>query len=436
LKRSDLNIIFVSALALRLACLLALFYMGILGITDDELMYRAPVELGSFWSAFSPERPPLYGVFVFIFGFGLNPEVALLTQVVLDSVTCILLSQTVFLVFQNRKVSLAAGWLAATNPLFIISSTLLLADSLFLFGFTLVLFLFARWLVAVGAKQLGLSLGLSLGLGLIAMTKTVGIYLAPIAFIVVLVVMVRKDQVSFASLCGFLLGAVLFFVVVSPQYIYNMAASDSVRFTAQTGTHLRYWVFPAIFQFSAKGTYAKGLELAAEADRTPGLDAFQSSDADTKIFFELIEDIEPAQIALGWVKGMLFNLIAPSTSISPIVRSLKNDSFYMSEGVGLLQKLMTFLSKQIGSLYFYAILLGVILHIYYLYIFGRGIFQSPQILRNKNSRYFVFFSCSIAFWSLFFSGPVLNPKYRILVELIILMIGSLYVGRVGSSARS
>ena len=123
-----------------------------------------------------------------------------------------------------------------------------------------------------------------------------------------------------------------------------------------------------------------------------------------KIGFEVLSEINKADIFFHWVKGALVNLVAPSILLDKKLRSLAHPSFYETGSIFLWLKLilnnpeyykyLTFLS--LASLSCIFAITSLIVGPAYIY---------------KNNRMMFYLTTLYVLYFLTITGPVLSPKY-------------------------
>jgi hypothetical protein len=178
------------------------------------------------------ERVPGYTLFLdwinTLFGSSAWPVVWV--QSVIDSATAGL----IFLLgrFAGPSIGILSGVLAAFWPNLIITSALVLNDTLFVFAVTLVLLSFAYFLRRPSLKMAAVA-GLILGLSL--MIRPVFQFLPPIVMAVVVIAAVKSGKRFWmAGLYGLVfLGAAL--LPPSPQLYRNITQFNTVSLTSQGG---------------------------------------------------------------------------------------------------------------------------------------------------------------------------------------------------------
>ena len=149
LSAKSISIVFFLALAIRLVNLFLFIPDDFDFRLEDQGIYvnlgLSMLETGDFVHntgnsyVVETERTPLYPAFLAIIWsvFGYNPWAVVIVQSILDSITCITIGLTSSLI--APRAFLLGGVLAAINMNLVVSSGMLLTDSLFLLIFTLFL---------------------------------------------------------------------------------------------------------------------------------------------------------------------------------------------------------------------------------------------------------------------------------------------------------
>lgn len=410
MKKSDFVALFILALTLRASYVLALFDAGVVAGSEDQLMYINTATNSAIDFIFGAERPPFYPFLVWFFGV----TGILVFQVVSDSLACVIMAKAFCDAGLSIRSAKIFGILYSINPLFIICSGLLLSDSIFVFEFSLAFYCFVKWIRSDFDLYILLMI---VCFGLMAMTRTIGLYIGLVMICFVFGIFFRSWTVNrWRVACS---GVLVFFLILSPQYIFNHIKHDSFAFSAQTGTHLRHWVFPSIYQLSGHGSFSEGQKIAREVRQEgPETSVFIHSRLDIGSFQALMSSLSTYDIASGWSKGTVMNVLAPAITISPLVRALEHPSFYGIEGAGVIEKVESFWFLNNDSIYLKIIISGVMIRMTLMIAAVIGLFKISALFKQQQT-----FPAGLAFLliagllSVFIAGPVLNPKYRILFEI-------------------
>lgn len=247
-SRPDLLYLFTFALLIRLLYLGMMFSQvsseQILSLVPDTVSY---VRLGQDMMHFRivDESTALVfgpGYAAFLGGlfalFGVTPMVVLLVQVILSSLSCVLIARLGEDLTGSRGVGLIAGILSATSFTSISLATIILSDSLFVFLFLLGNVLFLEGMDGPSWRRPAVS-GLCIGLSIL--TRTAG-QLWPLAMILIILVlpsprwikMPWKTRVKFRrrSFIAPLVALVLVSFWIARNYYY-----DSVAILSVAGSH-------------------------------------------------------------------------------------------------------------------------------------------------------------------------------------------------------
>lgn len=373
------------------------------------------------------ERVPLYLFFIAAvrFLFGDAPLVAIAGQSLTDSGTCVLIALLGTMI--SSRVGLLSGALAAVWPNLIVHSAALLSDTLFLFIFTAMLLVSARYLAEVSpgrAWWAGLLCGLSI------MVRTVAQFL-PLAMVLAapLIALRQGRGVRTAALCMVLvmLGAA---VPVVPWLARNLTLHGAFALTTQEGSHMVNWVLPLVRQAQDGTPHEVGARearerltarLHAEGIDPEALPPFERSRAFAAEAMKDLATMPPSAIARAWFKGAVVNLIAPAVTVDPRVRRAREGSFYNDTTPGLLGRMQAYLATSapsvrpwiVGALALSAISLGL-----QAYGFARLTRRLPWA---------AVFAALLVLYVLLITGPIVSPKYRLPAEPVLIVLAALGV---------
>ncbi|MED5359168.1 MAG: glycosyltransferase family 39 protein, partial [Pseudomonadota bacterium] len=367
-------LVFSLALGVRFANILAIPFSGGEFLIEDSTLYPViaqewmkslgllagePGEIGY------EERTPLYPVFVGIMQLlGLDrPLHLVLVNSLFDAGTCVLVAMLGGML--DRWTGLTAGLLAAFWPNLIIHSGIVLTDTMFLFLMTGVILAVARFTTDPTGRRAGI-IGLLLGLAIL--TRAIAQFL-PIPISIVLFIAARRAgcswrQATFAALIQLLVVAVL----VVPIQLHNKDRFGGYSLTSQAGTHLLYWIVPAVHEIEFGTPKAEGAALMlgklterlAKRGVTPEqMGSFEVSREQTKLAFDVLSNSSASAIAQAWLNGFVLNLAAPAILIDPRVRSLSPQSFYDLTAEDIFGKIKQYLSGN-GVLYSFIFAAGAL----------------------------------------------------------------------------
>ena len=340
------NVLILFALAVSVRCIyLILLNPSPEKLIEDELLYwnssHIYLDKGFIEKSILAER--MFGVFIYvkillILSFK-NLKVYLILQSVLDSINCLMIYKIGSLIFPKQKLFIYLS--AVLSPLMIILSSQVLSETIFLFFFTLFLYFSVK--IILEKKNffskialVGLFLGLSTSIRSITYPL---IYLSVLPFIIILLQKnILKYKIFFACLIF------LFFSLlpISSKLYENIKFHNTFSLTNQTGPHLAYWVAPMIISETNNINRTEAIKVVDEiAKKYTFTDNHYKNDKILrKIGFEVLSEINKADIFFHWVKGALVNLVAPSILLDKKLRSLAHPSFYETGSIFLWLKLI------------------------------------------------------------------------------------------------
>jgi 4-amino-4-deoxy-L-arabinose transferase-like glycosyltransferase len=188
-------------------------------------------------------RPPLYpGYLVAVYALlGAQPHWAILVQLVVSSLSCVVLYRVGAALFDGRA-GLLAGLLAAIDYTSVLFANRLYSDTLFLFFFALVLLGLARFLAAGGRRFVA---GAAVALGLATLCRPVSVYLGA-AILPVVWLRLRARPRAALTACVVFLG--LFVLVLSPWLVRNQRVAGH-PYVSSMQADVWGWYLPAILGF-------------------------------------------------------------------------------------------------------------------------------------------------------------------------------------------
>ncbi len=369
------------------------------------------------------ERVPGYPLLVALMqGIGLGAPVFIaIINSFFDSVTCVMLG---LLGCQlDRRVGLVAGLLAAFWPNLIIHSSLVLNDTLFVLLFTGLLYWAAKFLATPSLKAAFIS---GVLVGLAVCTRPIAQFLMPVLAIAIAGIShfhgVSKRRVVLLVFV-FFLPAVL---TLAPIFAHNLIKFGSSGLSAQTGTHLAYWVLPPVKKFETGVSFEKTKakirkSYAAERKRRGGEESnpFVENNILTNVALSELRKSSTVAIVTAWLKGMALNIWTPAVLIDTRVRSFSGQSFYELEAPNFFRKVLQYLERS-GPLYLFFFFVGAF-GSFLSFIFSiYGLF----ILHSLRPWAAIFATLAV-FYFLLINGPVASPKYRLPIEPIMIICASL-----------
>jgi len=388
----------------------------------------------------SLERVPGYPLFLAVINdiFGDNIWNLIAAQIVLDSLSCVmigLLARDIFL-----KGFWVAGIMSAFNLNMVILSASLLSDTLFLFFFILFIFTTVRYLQRGYISYLILSIVL---LSIATMVRSASYYLLPVLLLSLIVWrFYRKDSivkvVRIITLYVFIVTAIL-----GGVHHKNYTQYQSTALVSHTGSHLLNWVFPATYQYSGQGSYEEGYAISRERlkfslsrDKLPVLPSnqFESSAYQARVGKEILLELGIVSIVKAWTVGSIINLLAPSLSYAPVVRSIKHPSFYETAGSGAIEKLWNYIQNSDTWVYLLILAVGTIVSSLFVFLALAGIVKVVTSIRSNKENNIqpivISMLLILAGYFLAITGPIIGVKYRLPLEPILTLFVTYFLIRV------
>ncbi len=424
--------VFCAALAARLIYLF-LFHDPSAAGSEDSSMYLMLAE--NFKSAGLSEaagdRTPGYPLFLAALSYaGISSiTVIIFIQAGIDALSCVITAM-IYKQFFGRG-ALLCGLLMALNLNMIILSGLILPETLFLFVFTLSVSFFVSALKSANFIKLAAAMLL---LALAALIRPAAFYLyiiMPVLLVMAGLFMNKNPARLLFSIFGALL-------VSSPlpafQITQNHQHYGAAKLVSQGGTHLLNWVVPGVYQYSGTGSYTKGLERSKQAlarqmaadglERLPE-NPFAASAYQTDVAVQLLTELGPAAIAKAWTIGSILNLISPSLAFAPAIRTISHNSFYMTPGSNITEKLTNYIFDADNTLFVSLHVAGTLSSGLFL---AAGLCGLVVMLRtgDRHITLIAIFFFLAAGYFLAVTGPIIGPKYRIPIEPF-LVLSSAYL---------
>ena len=383
-------------------------YTGNSDLEEKELLERMP---GAFY---------YYQLLLYITSNKINS--ILYIQALIDSATCLIIAKAVKKFFPENF--LKVYFFAAISPLMLIMTSQTLAETLFLFLFSLFL-LFS--IFAIYSRKIYIHFFLSgFFLGLTIFVKTITfplIFLLLLPFIIILFTKKHKILNIILALLLFFISAI---TPISSRLINNIKEYNTFSLTNQIGTHLAYWVTPAILCYTNNINRDQAIEIVNREllkNNISENNAFTNSKVLTKTSLYILKDITYTDLAYVWVRAGLLNLLSPSILLDKKVRDLPHPSFYsISDPLEWLKKLF-FESKY--HKYFIIILIASLSSLFVLL----SLIIGPLVLLKKD-RFIALASIMYILYFLLITGPVLSPKYIIPVLPCLFLYQALTLSRV------
>ena len=421
-----LTTVFVVALSVRLANIALLKGDSSFFAETDALGYwalgTALAKRDSFWptllqlTGHMPLYPLLLAAAQSIFGD--KPRVVALIQAVIDSGTCALIAALGALI--SRLVGFIAGILAAFSLTLIVTSSQMLTETFFLFFFTLMLLMGARFILSP-TKPLAVLAGLSGGIALATRPALALLLIAavPVAFIATLV---RRDLVeALAASSLFVLTAA---APIAPVLARNVIYYDTWSLTSQGAEHLALWIVPLVQQRADGTPYQITVEhidnlyhqRLAERGVSGETNPFRRAAIRSEIAREEMAHLPLSAYVEAWLEGMLVNLTAPALLVDPRVRALPKPSLYNTPGATLWEKAYAYVFEHLG-LYQVLLLVGLASMLPFLVLEVIGFIMLARFLP-----WATVLAGGVLAYFLLINGPVAAPKYRLPMEPVLIML--------------
>ena len=426
-------IVFCAALASRLIYILFFFEATWAGSEDspEYLSLSEQFETKGFIGDYG-HRTPGYPVFLaFLDYFGAKSLLVIVViQAVFDALTCVI-TALIYKQFFGRG-ALLCGLLMALNLNMIIHTGLILPEILFLFALTTSLYFFVFALKSQSFMSLAVAM----------LLLAISTFIRPVAFYLYLIMPILLVTVGLLNNTKplrfplFIFGSLIISSpIVAVQIKQNYIHYESIQFVSQGGTHLLNWVVPGTYQYSGLGSYSDGLELAHKALKNKmvedGLDRlsenpFRASEYQTKVATQVLVEIGPLNIVKAWTVGSVLNLISPSLSFAPAFRAMDHNSFYMTPGKNVTEKLLNYVFDADNILFISLLVVGTISSSIFLFT---GLCGLVVMLRTRDTH---IISCAIFFFLVagyFFAvtGPIIGPKYRMPIEPLLILCTSYFL---------
>ena len=437
--RTALIVVF-AALLLRLAYLAVVYHGGDSLRVPDSPVYEAYAQKliegcggAPCNTAYLAERMPGYPLFLAAIRVvaGPNPLWPVLLQMAIDATTCGLVAWLAALF--DRRLTVAAGLLAAINLNMVTTAGQILTDTLFLLPFVAGL-IAAVLYFAVPSGARAFAAGLMLGLALLVRST---VMFFPPVLLAALAVAGWHHRIGAARVAGHVaVAALATLLCVAPVAARNLVNYGRLALVSQGGTHAIGWVVPAAREFVLGTPFEEGqrqmrVELDAQlaADHLTRLpdDPFAASDEMEKAASQALRQLGVAGLAKAWLAGAVINLGAPALVSVPTVAARERPHFYATPGAGAVAKLWTFARRAAGSTFFWLMVpaLALTAALRLLQLGGLFAIGRPGGLPLGPSLYLL----AVALYFIAVTGPVTGVKYRLPIEpLLILLLAESGVG--------
>jgi len=381
--------------------------------------FSRPTNLGPYVET---ERMPGYFLFLMAFRYVFADAfwLILIAQALFDAGTCIMIAHlgATF----DRNVGIIAGLLAAAWPNFIVHSTLILTDSLFVF----ILCLSFVWLFRhFRTGQLYAAVLVGLFAGLACLVRAVGL---PVLFLLGATIFVfwvwNQKNLGKGVIAG-LIVVVMGVAPLLPISIRNLVQFDTLQLTSQSGTHMLSWVVAYSKALDTNQSFAEvSEEFNGRLEQTirdrniefVALNAFEWSDLKLERARIEIASLPSFTLVRGWLRGAALNIGVPAIISDPRIRSMNTASFLEAKGSGLFQKARTFLENN-DRTFVTLLVIGIVFS---------GLSSLLQlagwiVLVRRDIGLAVFMALIVAYF-LLINGPVGGAKYRLPLEPFLIIL--------------
>jgi 4-amino-4-deoxy-L-arabinose transferase-like glycosyltransferase len=372
------------------------------------------------------ERVPGYFLFLmFVHMLAGSASIAIvIAQALVDtvSVICIALLGDLY----SRKVALVAGAFAALWPNLIIHSAQVLSDSLFVMFLCIALVVFAAY---CRRPRANLALALGMLLGLLAMTRVTAQFAVPVVAVVVFGVAAYQGAGGMRAVGPALLFLTAAVAIASPIVHRNWHQFDALALTSQGGTHLLFWVAPAVVTrgngTSPQTTVDKlreQMELQVRTRVTAGeqVNAFERSKIMSTLALQAMREQPLEAFSGAWMVGTLRTLGTPALLHDMRVRGLSNASFARTEG-SFAERVEHYYSsntpayRAIASA---AIIGALVTSLLQLIGFAFCAFRRPSLAVP---------AAALTLYFLALNGPIGDAKYRLPMEPVLIVLAAIAI---------
>jgi 4-amino-4-deoxy-L-arabinose transferase-like glycosyltransferase len=437
MTRSHKLVLVFVALVVRGVILWSILDHPTVALQPDSKMYlslaQGLVQKGCFCYPERPdfpdaERTPGYPFFLagFLSFFGESLIPVLLVQILLDSLSCLLLA------FFAESLWKGSWWiggiLGALNLGMISYSLFILNDSLFLLVFLFLLFFVFRLL-----RQPRWSLALAVGgcLGVATLIRPVLTYFPLFLLPFLFVALIKKTRASyFLSGTISVIVGVVFLAFVGPWLARNFVHYGRATMSAQGGTHLLQYIVPSVWQYSKRIPFIEGMTRTSDVFhvrmRGKGMDIdtanpFYLSDLQTDIALEYLRAEPFSALAKAWVFGAVKNLFAPGLVDISYLLKIDRPHFFYTKGNSVIEQTLNFIRGMEGGFaWFFAGNMLFLLVSRLLQVWGFVVLLRSRVWEGA-------FCLIVLLYFLLISGPIGYAKYRLPFEPILIVMQSVGV---------
>jgi len=409
-------------------------------ILEDQMMYaqlgKVMFETGEFLQnsengyVMVTDRLPGYTMLIAaVYAlFGENNMAIVAVQVVIDSLTCVIIALLVESIISRGFI--IAGVVSAFNLNMIILSGMVLTDTLFLFLFSIFILLACRYIERPNYLKLLLAVS---ALSLSILVRSVAYYLIFFIPLLIIWLLVTKEWSYKKIIYSLLLYLIPIVITLGPIHSRNYSDYNSLSLVSQGGSHALYWVVPATYQYSGQGSYQEGQELARarlkkaihkDGSQKNESNPFKNSSYQLKIAKEIITDMGMLNVLHAWSVGSILNVFAPSAVYAPVVRQMEHPSFYKTSGNGVIEKIINYIFNASSFKYLSIIFISFLTSLSFVIVCAFGFYKMMKAIPRKGTNIefslflFLFF---LVVYFLAITGPIVGVKYRLPFEPILII---------------
>ena len=358
-------------------------------------------------SELSAVQTPLYPIFIAtIYKLaGERPWIVLVVQILLDTVSCIILYFMLYPFF-GYSTSFIGSFFFAVNPFQIIQCNILGNEVLFVFFLILMVFFFTKAITANNNKRRIQYYGLSgLLMGLATLVKPISLYLP--FFLVLYLVYIYRHKIKFAVIYSLLI-ILIFTATVLPWFVRNYKEYGHFSFSVSASLNLLILNVASMGNVSQK---ERKIELKNEVNQ---IIFSQNKDPNTLNPFE--KAVYWKETALKYIKKNPFHFIqAYVKGICGIFVTLNSSGFRNmlhlktaevnssnKDHISRFQKLKSLSLKENISTYIIILILGLYLTLLYINVIIGWITYSK--IQKKYQKEVLLFFTFIALYFILITG--------------------------------
>lgn len=376
------------------------------------------LQSGVFNSTF---RTPGYPFFIttIYYLFGTNPWIVIISQILIDSGTILLVYFFAKFIFDERS-AIVASVLYAVDPIAILCSNKLLCESLFTFFFIssvyfLIVFLVNEMLISV--SLCGIFLGIA------TLIKPIALYFPLVSFVIIL----AYKKLSWFSRFKAGLIFLLFFIIAISGWMYrNQDKYNVLSISSIQGYNLLFYNVAKTEATRTKTNFEdiqrKLREKAISRGTNKNIDAFEREKIYKEMAFQYIKN-NFLRYAIAHIKGSLNMLkgigLGHYYKMLGIEMSGARFSDFKSES------LLKWFVNVIFNVPLHEIMLKIsdYFHLFFYFNLMLFVFGSISLIR-KNCGYFLFIISIVMLYFILITGPVGYSRYRMpIIPLYVIIIG-------------